>query len=99
MTPAPRRLVDSDPSWITRGDRIIGVVFACPFGPDAACGGYHGVPFANPPDGGPPDPWAKGQGWQRTGETFEDLTLTPSILDGGACRWHGFITCGEVTSV
>lgn len=40
--------------------------------------------------------------WQRTGDTFETLTLQPSILVPGSggpgdCNWHGFITNGEVT--
>lgn len=34
--------------------------------------------------------------WNRTGDTFETLTLTPSI-DYNKSHWHGFITNGEVT--
>ncbi len=34
--------------------------------------------------------------WQRTGDTFETLTLTPSIDASRAGHWHGFITDGEV---
>lgn len=41
--------------------------------------------------------------WNRTGETFEDLTLTPSIdfkfYDEATDKmtgWHGFITNGEI---
>jgi hypothetical protein len=55
------------------------------------------VPFANPIDGGPQ---LERHGWQRTGDTFETLTLTPSILRArarGGCGWHGFITNGAVT--
>lgn len=43
--------------------------------------------------------------WQREGETFDTLKLTPSILrskDKGGCGWHGFIGSvepGEVTTV
>jgi hypothetical protein len=57
------------------------------------------VRFKNPLDGGPPvggEPL-----WTRTGETFENLTLTPSILrskERGGCGWHGFVTNGEVAS-
>lgn len=32
--------------------------------------------------------------WRRTGETFDTLTLTPSI--DAANHWHGFITDGEI---
>ena len=57
------------------------------------------IPFANPLDGGRPPAWAR-VAWQRSGETFEDLTLTPSIdfkhANGG---WHGFITNGEMVTV
>lgn len=41
------------------------------------------------------------RGWHRVGDTFETLTLTPSILRNphrGGCGWHGFITNGEVIS-
>ncbi len=71
----------------------VGVNFDCPCGCDSPCF----VPFTNPIGGGAPcDP---NHGWQRTGETFEALTLTPSILRNpirGGCGWHGFITNGEV---
>ena len=39
--------------------------------------------------------------WQRTGDTFETLTLHPSILRSpqkGGCGWHGWVTNGEVRS-
>lgn len=40
--------------------------------------------------------------WERTGKTFEDLTLRPSIQRHKAnkisCRWHGHVTNGEVTT-
>lgn len=35
--------------------------------------------------------------WNVSGDTFENLTTTPSILIEGGCNWHGFITAGEVT--
>jgi hypothetical protein len=34
--------------------------------------------------------------WQRTGETLETLTLSPSIDASTAGHWHGFVTRGEV---
>lgn len=54
------------------------------------------VPFANPPGGAEP---LRGNGplWQRTGETFEDLTLTPSVDASHFGHWHGFVTNGECT--
>lgn len=72
----------------------VGVMFDCPCGCDSPC--Y--VPFANPLDGGP----ALESGhpvWQRVGETFEDLTLTPSILRMRTCDWHGYVTKGEIITL
>ena len=63
----------------------------CPCGCDSEL--Y--VPFANPIDGGPQ---YSRQGWKRTGETVDTLTLRPSVLrpkDWGGCGWHGFITDGH----
>lgn len=59
------------------------------------------VPFSNPLDGGKPL-WPNG--WQRTGDTLETLTLRPSVLRMGErttihCSWHGFITNGEAVTV
>lgn len=89
----------------------VGLAFDCPHGeacPKSAMGGddpelrawyrRHYVDFANPLDGGPSV--RAEHAWQRTGETFDTLTLTPSIhsvADKGGCGWHGFITNGEVT--
>lgn len=74
----------------------VGIMLTCPCGnPDEDHELY--VPFANPLDGGPAmDPR---HGWQRTGDTFDTLTLTPSILRVRpyGCGWHGFITAGNVT--
>ena len=58
------------------------------------------VYFTNPLDGGP-KVWRYGVEeflWNRSGDTFETLTLSPSInwLEG---HWHGFIKNGEVTNV
>ncbi len=89
----------------------VGVSFLCPC---ASCTGKRTgdkdhdfylrvfVGFRNPLDGGPAHDPRPGQQWERTGETFDTLTLRPSILrhrvgDGG-CDWHGFVTAGEVTT-
>ncbi len=34
--------------------------------------------------------------WKRTGETFETLTLSPSVDASASGHWHGHITDGEV---
>lgn len=100
------RLIDLNPEWdgvggegvfetatgspIPRRDRT-GVSLDCP------CGCEHRlhVPFANPVDGRGPT-WP-GYGWEREGDTFETLTLKPSIQRERPARcWHGFITNGEI---
>ncbi len=73
----------------------VGILLDCPCGNHAEDHQLY-VPFATAIDGSP----AAERGWQRTGETFETLTLTPSILrvrTHGGCGWHGFITNGMVT--
>ena len=85
---------DGQPIPRTEG---VGLVCNCPCG-NADEGHRLYVPFANPIG---PGPLVEQKGWRRTGETFETLTLTPSILriDRNGCGWHGFITDGEARSV
>lgn len=35
--------------------------------------------------------------WAVSGDRFENLTTSPSVLLVGGCGWHGFITNGDVT--
>jgi hypothetical protein len=95
------RLVDLEPWWITRAGRIVGIGFLCPCCQDTNLA----VLFANPPDGGPAHPPDEncpgdnaGRRWQRTGSTFDDISLSPSIDASRppAPHWHGFIVQGEV---
>lgn len=106
------KLTDLNPRWVGAGGEGItqngeavparhgvGISFDCPCG---KCGIRCYVDFANPLDGGASlwDEYPTHPAWQRTGETFKTLTLTPSILRSrakGGCGWHGFITNGEVT--
>ena len=53
------------------------------------------IPFANPPGGAAPFQ-TTGALWQRTGETFDDLTLTPSVDASAWGHWHGFICDGGI---
>ncbi len=93
------KLIDLNPDWVSHeGRHGEGLACDCPCG----CDSRLWVPFANPIDGLPKSPEISG--WQRTGETFETLTLSPSIWrkkpgspDG--CGWHGFLTNGEFRSV
>lgn len=70
----------------------IGVLFDCPCG----CGESCYIPFANPLDGGPAHDPSQAT-WQRIGDTFESLNLTPSILRRSGCKnkWHGYIRNGD----
>ena len=96
------KLIDLEPRWIVDDQkRRIGISFrypiACNVNRDDICRAH--VPFANPLDGAPENP----HGWQRTGDTFETLTLSPSVLakhhwEDKECTWHGFVTNGEVKS-
>lgn len=96
------KLTELNPRWTGTGTIITGVTFDCPH-----CQVQRlGVLFKNAID---PGKWLdRGvtrhhaeQEWDRDGETFDSLTLRPSIdaskneviFDG---HWHGFITNGEV---
>lgn len=73
----------------------VGISFNCPCG----CGVECFIPMTPALDGLPYDNGGTNHVWNRTGDTFETLTLTPSILrtPPRGCGWHGFITNGEVT--
>lgn len=77
------RLVDCNPRWVTGryagsdDDVPCGIHFDCPEGHE---GCDHAIPFAPRLDGSPATSWYTSRAiWQRTGDTFETLTLTPSI--------------------
>jgi hypothetical protein len=103
------RLTELNPRWVGKGGEGVfrtnaqgelepaprregvGIIMACPCR-GADCPSLY-VPFDRPLDGGPP---IDAHNWTRTGDTFETLSLTPSIQRIGGCGWHGFITNGEV---
>lgn len=96
------RLTELNPEWYGwhgTGGRI-GVSLDCPACKDNKAHRVF-VPFANPVEGKPEQ---RNHLWTRTGETFETLSLSPSVdytkYDNGTVRdpgcWHGFITNGEV---
>jgi len=100
------RLTELNPKWIAlkEGGDVIGVTFPCPH-----CRLVHvGAWFAEPVDMDgisgidPALPLfmakhPENKYWHRTGETFDTLTLTPSIDTSAHGHWHGFVTNGEVT--
>lgn len=89
------RLIELNPRWWrtcdTRGGQ--GVSFDCP-----CCAGKErlAVAFANPTDGRPPVITPGMKMWQRVGDTFDTMTLAPSIDASTHGHWHGFITNGQV---
>ncbi len=99
------RLSELEPHWIgvynaSPGsvlDQVhIGVAFWCPH-----CRATRLAVLFRNPVGPPLSDWPHvGLGdkfWERQGETFEDLTLTPSIDCSKSGHWHGFVTAGDVT--
>lgn len=90
------KLVDLDPHWVSyQGRESIGLSCDCPCG----CGSRMFIPFRNPPDGGVPYDGNEHPTWVRTGEDFSSMSLQPSIQRNTDCRWHGFLTNGEMVSV
>lgn len=106
------KLTDLNPRWCSAGPNGaygrhgMGLSFDCPH-----CRTQRlAVFFANPIDGGAAADGSETKYlWHRSGETFETLTLGPSIdasnkiqtvIDGRielVGHWHGFITNGEVS--
>lgn len=92
------KLVDLNPRWFTTGDSpdIVGVTFDCPHCRHERLG----VLFVEEIDrDGLPNSthWAVNKKkWNRQGETFETLTLSPSIDASESGHWHGFIRNGEI---
>ena len=69
----------------TTGKRLA-ILFTPPIDPDKLMAKYGwGLPFPEQ------------KHWQRSGDTFDSLTLQPSLDFSDAGEWHGQITNGEVT--
>lgn len=75
-----------------------GVIFVCP-----KCGNHAVLCWFRNPHNAPvvPDDALPGPGrWTFNGDSFDVLTLSPSIdlsRGAGECNWHGFITNGVAT--
>lgn len=104
MSARRTRLADCNPHWIsgryTGSESSVpcGVHFDCPEGHD---GCSHAIPFTPALDGAARETWqANGAQWQRTGDTFETLTLAPSIRreprGPRECALHIFIRDGQI---
>lgn len=90
-----QKLTELNPQWAgvlrPAAQSGEGVTFDCP-----KCGPGHRLCayFKNPVDGLEPNGWTPK--WERTGETFLDLTISPSIDYG--C-FHGWVEDGRVIDV
>lgn len=69
-----------------RNGQRLAVLFTPPIDPDALTVKYGWGPM-----------FPEQKHWLRSGESFETLTLTPSLDFSAAGEWHGHITAGEVT--
>lgn len=69
----------------------MGISFDCPCG----CETPVFVHFENPLDGGLPLETTAPK-WHRTGEQFETMTLSPSLLRMNGCKSHFFVRNGEI---
>jgi hypothetical protein len=103
------RLVDLQPRWVGinrwSSDRPfhIGVSFLCPHCRQQRLAALFD-PVIDPTNVAPETTWTSTATvfpgcvvWARLGgETFESISLAPSIDAGFAGHWHGFITNGEI---
>ena len=101
------KLTELDPRWIADDNRHgMGISFNCPLHKDCI---RFGVMFENPVDGKEPRHNDGTHLWHREGDSFEDLTISPSIavtyVEGDAItplgmagkeHWHGFVRNGEI---
>ena len=87
------KLTDLDPRWTSRiGGAKTGVSFLCP-----CCRNQRiAVDFAPAIGDAPTWPPSGLFIWNRQGDTFEILTLHPSIDVSRFGHWHGSVANGEV---
>lgn len=100
------RLVDLDPRWYSAGgDARHGMTFECPCcrGGDGASRTRLAVALHVDGTNFDPDPanlqqFAAGETvWNVTGgNSFADISLSPSVDASKHGHWHGFITNGEI---
>jgi len=88
----PVMLTDSAPRFYdSNGRKGAGILFTCPCG---ECGETVAVDFINPLDGSDPVIDDNVQ-WVRAGNTFDDMSLNPSLDKATTCEWNGYLINGE----
>ena len=94
----PVKLSSLEPRWVRYERRDVGVSFLCPH-----CNSFRvEILFLNPGDGLPSVPRGTaevpdngGQRWARSGLSWDELSLSPSVDAPG--HWHGYILDGSAT--
>lgn len=97
------KLIDLKPHWIGLGEPCWGIIIGITFLSPTTQLQRLGVLFQNliDPNGwinklGNPIFFADQNRWLRSGETFETMSLTPSVDFSKYKEWHGFIANGEI---
>jgi hypothetical protein len=94
------KLTDLNPRWfvLETGGQRVGLTFECPH-----CRAQRlGVVFHHAGHEAIDDTYIRAHSpttnhiWAATGETFEALTLSPSVDASASGHWHGFIMSGEI---
>jgi hypothetical protein len=94
------RLIDLDPRWYVfeAGGPRVGLTFECPH-----CRSERlGVTFHHRGHEAIEDAYIAAKHptahvWTLEGDSFENLTLSPSVDASSSGHWHGFVTNGEIT--
>jgi len=75
-----------------------GVSFLCPgcFAKNGGAVGTHWIVVCFAGRDVPPDFLPGIHRWAFSGERIDNLTVTPSVLVGGGCAWHGFVQNGAI---
>lgn len=93
--PTPVRYQFENVNTVAEADQIMFLCPAC-FAKNHGDVGTHSVlvSFAGrniPDEAGSRNSQGKPSRWTATGNNLDDLVLTPSILIGLPCQWHGFV--------
>lgn len=101
----PEWVCDATPTSYRRTESFAdaqGLLFACPahFKKNGGLVGTHMILIWFADRGAPAECWPKARWRISGGDSFENLSVSPSIdlTRGDPDEWHGFITNGEITN-
>lgn len=96
------KLTDLSPRWLAYGGKRLGITFNCPHCQTQRLGvAFHHEGLAMAEDACILAVSPDTKIWTETNpaeDTFENLSLSPSIDCSAVGHWHGYITNGEVTT-